>query len=65
VDDDGASDDLTFTLEIIEEDVPLREAAVLGPLLLVLLGLGLAVFMYIRNRTQVPSIPTWPGEQDS
>ena len=65
VDDDGASDELTFTLEVIEEDVALREAAVLGPLLLVLIGLGLALLMYVRNRAQFASIPTWPGEPDS
>jgi hypothetical protein len=65
VDDDGASDELTFTLEVIEEDVPLREAAVLGPLLLVLVGFGFALLMYVRNRAQVASIPTWPGEPDS
>jgi hypothetical protein len=65
VDDDGASDELTFTLEVIDEDEPLREAAVLGPLLLVLVGLGLAVLMFVRNRAKAPSIPTWPGDQDS
>lgn len=65
VDNDGASDELTFTLEVIVEDEPLREAAVLGPLLLVLVGLGLALLMYVRNRAKAPSIPTWPGEQET
>ena len=65
VDDDGASDELAFTLEVIDEAEPLREAIVLGPLLLVLIGLGLALLMFVRTRRKVPSIPTWPGEQET
>ena len=65
VDDDGASAELAFTLEVIEDTDSLVESVLLGPLLLLIFGAGLALLFFLRNRSQGPSIPTWPGEPNS
>ena len=65
VDDDGASAELAFTLEVIEDTDSLVGSVLLGPLLLLIFGAGLALLFFLRNRSQGPSIPTWPGEPNS
>tara|TARA_X000000950_G_C13908838_1_gene658132 strand:+ start:314 stop:1792 length:1479 start_codon:yes stop_codon:yes gene_type:complete len=65
VDDDGASAEMAFTLEVIEDTESLVESALVGPLILLLIGAGLTLLFFLRNRSQGPSIPTWPGEPNS
>lgn len=65
VDDDGASDELQFTLEVRNEDAPLGDAVAFGPLLAILLGLFLVGVFLARQRTEGTNIPTWPGEPET
>lgn len=64
VDDDGAMSNITFTLVITEDPAPLADAVVLGPLLVLLVGLGLGGLMFARHRKDRASIPTWPSEPE-
>ena len=65
VDDDGASDELQFSLEVRNEDAPLGDAVAFGPLLVILLGLFLVGVFLARQRTEGTNIPTWPGEPET
>ncbi|MGB1579001.1 MAG: PKD domain-containing protein [Candidatus Poseidoniaceae archaeon] len=64
VDDDGALDEIQFILEVTDEGPPLADAVVVGPLLVVVVGVALGVLFYVRQRSEVADIPTWPSEQE-
>ena len=65
VDDDGAMTDIAFTLEVVDDNAPLRDAVVVGPLALVIIGLVFAGLFFVRHRNDRANIPTWPSEPES
>ncbi len=64
VDDDGAMTDIAFTLEVVDDAAPLRDAVVVGPLVLAIIGLGFAGLFFVRHRKDRANIPTWPSEPE-
>ena len=64
VDDDGAMMDIAFTLEVVDDAAPLRDAVVVGPLVLAIIGLGFAGLFFVRYRKDRANIPTWPSEPE-
>ena len=64
VDDDGASSELVFTLEVVDSTEPLGDAAVVGPVVILIIGVALAGVFLVRQRKDSTTIPTWPGEAE-
>ncbi len=65
VDDDGASDEIQFSLEVVEGDDSLAEVAFVAPLVLLLVGIGITTLFILRTKSKSTDIPTWPGEVES
>ena len=65
VDDDGAASELVFTLEVVDPAAPLGDAVVVGPVVVLLIGVALAVVFLFRQRKESAPIPTWPGEAET
>ena len=65
VDDDGAASELVFTLEVVDPAAPLRDAVVVGPVVVLLIGVALAVVLLFRQKKDSATIPTWPGEAET
>ena len=65
VDDDGAASELVFTLEVVDPAAPLGDAVVVGPVIVLLIGVALAVVFLFRQRKDSAPIPTWPGEAET
>lgn len=65
VDDDGAASELMFTLDVVDPDAPLGDAVVVGPVVILLIGVALVGVFLFRQRKDSTNIPTWPGEGET
>ena len=65
VDDDGAASELVFTLEVVDPAAPLGDAVVVGPVVVLLIGVAFVVVFLLRQRKHSATIPTWPGEPET
>ena len=65
VDDDGAASELMFTLDVVNPDAPLGDAVVVGPVVILLIGVALVGVFLFRQRKDSTNIPTWPGEGET
>ena len=59
VDDDGAASELMFTLDVVDPDAPLGDAVVVGPVVILLIGVALVGVFLFRQRKDSTNIPTW------